>query len=574
MVATVRLLAGFLLLGSTLASPVPSTNGISFPPLPFPPITPTGLLCQLPIVKNFVCPRQTSSGLSVSTPIGTAQGTVDTSGVNRFVVRYATADRWQASAIATTWALPNGATDPSALPLACPQPDVDDSAFSEDCLSMILYVPTNIAAGSNVPTMMWIHGGSFIVGSATGPGLDGSSLAIATNSIIAVVQYRLGALGWMAPSGATNLAMVDLINALGFLRNVVPSFGGDTSHITIAGQSSGANMVRAMLAIPSASSMFNNAIIQSDPMDYGFLSTSTQQTMQTYFNGLLNCSTSDTSCLNAISLDGLIDAQMDLFSNAYTLDPSATQSEPMRPVHDGNLITTTLDSSSAFPSVSKSVLVSTVLNEAGLTIYGNFDSPLPESSWEPVVNQTFGTSRTEMICNSSQYAASQFVSGGGATSNASESTVDARAQLQELGTDYIWKCSSWTFARNWVSNGGTVYAGLYIIGSSYPGNSDVSYCTDTGVVCHQDDIQIVFGTAPSPTSEQAALISEMQARYGAFFRTGNPNPSGSSLANWQAAGTSDVNAILLGGSGHAPVGACDPSYWGDAVQYDYQVYGI
>ena len=38
-----------------------------------------------------------------------------------------------------------------------------------------------------------IHGGSFIVGSATAPGLDGSNLAIATNSIVAVVQYRLGA---------------------------------------------------------------------------------------------------------------------------------------------------------------------------------------------------------------------------------------------------------------------------------------------------------------------------------------------------------------------------------------------
>ena len=38
-----------------------------------------------------------------------------------------------------------------------------------------------------------IHGGSFISGSATRPGLDGTNLAEATNSIVAVVQYRLGA---------------------------------------------------------------------------------------------------------------------------------------------------------------------------------------------------------------------------------------------------------------------------------------------------------------------------------------------------------------------------------------------
>jgi carboxylesterase type B len=32
-----------------------------------------------------------------------------------------------------------------------------------------------------------------MVGSATDPGLDGSALAEATNSIVAVIQYRLGA---------------------------------------------------------------------------------------------------------------------------------------------------------------------------------------------------------------------------------------------------------------------------------------------------------------------------------------------------------------------------------------------
>ena len=37
-----------------------------------------------------------------------------------------------------------------------------------------------------------IHGGSFTSGSATAPGLDGANLAVATNSIVAVIQYRLG----------------------------------------------------------------------------------------------------------------------------------------------------------------------------------------------------------------------------------------------------------------------------------------------------------------------------------------------------------------------------------------------
>jgi hypothetical protein len=112
---------------------------------------------------------------------------------------------------------------------------------------------------------MWVHGGSFIAGSATAPGLDGSKLAVATNSIVAVMQYRLGALGFMS-NGATNLAVKDTINAMNFLAKVVPSFGGSASKITLAGQSSGAGMIRAILATPSASSLFQSAILQSDPI--------------------------------------------------------------------------------------------------------------------------------------------------------------------------------------------------------------------------------------------------------------------------------------------------------------------
>lgn len=70
----------------------------------------------------------------------------------------------------------------------------------------------------------------------------------------------------MAPDGTTNLAVKDLVNALQFLKQVVPAFGGNPNKITIAGQSSGAHLVRSLLAAPSASSLFRYGIIQSDPM--------------------------------------------------------------------------------------------------------------------------------------------------------------------------------------------------------------------------------------------------------------------------------------------------------------------
>jgi len=83
-----------------------------------------------------------------------------------------------------------------------------------------------------------------------------------------------------------------------------------------------------------------------------------------------------------------------------------------------------------------------------------------------------------------------------------------------------------------------------------------------------------FGTVPSPTAAQSALINEVQSRYKAFVDTGNPNPSDSKFAQWSPATTSTIPALLLGGEGDAPVGACDPGFWGKAVQYDYQVFDI
>lgn len=75
-----------------------------------------------------------------------------------------------------------------------------------------------------------------------------------------------GQLGFMAPDGSTNFAVKDIVTALQFVQKVVPSFGGNPAKITVAGQSSGASMIRALLAVPSASNLFQSAIIQSDPM--------------------------------------------------------------------------------------------------------------------------------------------------------------------------------------------------------------------------------------------------------------------------------------------------------------------
>ncbi|TRM59289.1 Alpha/Beta hydrolase protein [Schizophyllum amplum] len=483
----------------------------------------TGFLCSLPFFSGG-CEQTRADPLSIVTGLGTAIGAVTDAGAYRFPVKYATADRWEASSVVDEWELPNAAGDASTMPLACPQPNMDASDYSEDCLSMVLYIPPNLSMSDGVPTLMWIHGGSFLVGSASNEGLDGSKLAIATGSIVAVVQYRLGALGFMAPDGSTNLAVQDVVNAM-------------NSKITLAGQSSGANMIRALLATPSANSLFESAILQSDTIDYGFPVDLTQATLQSYFNG----------CTDALSLDDILDASLNLFGSAYSLDASATHAR-------WQLITSTLDLTTNFPSVNKPVIISSVKNEAAPTIYGNIPSLTSEYFYNACA-ASYGDERTDTLTNSSYYS--------------TDGVDDVRSVLEKLGTDSIWRCPAWTLARLWAGAGANAYVGVYTLGATYPSNAGVSECAN-GMVCHEDDILIVFGTTSNPTNAQAALTKEVQARYKAFMQGGNPNANG--YSQWKKATTNDVRPFNLGGDSTIDVGACDPSFWGDAVEYDYQVY--
>lgn len=194
----------------------------------------------------------------------------------------------------------------------------------------------------------------------------------------------------------------------------------------------------------------------------------------------LGCSATDSACLNALTAYTIVNgAGLWQFNSSVYVVPAAAQSEPMRVVNDGAFITSTLDSTSPFPKVSKHILLSNVANESGYAIYGSSPDPMSEAQYVYAVNTSFGETRYETLMSWQDYALS------------STEDDDYRPKLQVLATDWVWRCATWTFARNWVSNGGSVYVGLYTVGASYPGNSAVSFCTESGVVCHQDDIEIV-----------------------------------------------------------------------------------
>jgi para-nitrobenzyl esterase len=73
---------------------------------------------------------------------------------------------------------------------------VPGSADSEDCLALNVWAPAN--ASGTLPVYVWIHGGSNVYGQ--GSGYDPRPLVTRGNVIVVTINYRLGALGWLAPA--------------------------------------------------------------------------------------------------------------------------------------------------------------------------------------------------------------------------------------------------------------------------------------------------------------------------------------------------------------------------------------
>lgn len=158
----------------------------------------------------------------------------------------------------------------------CPQAVAGDSnpPMGEDCLYLNVWAPAAaINGGASLPVMVFIHGGAFVSGSGGSPLYDGTALAGgATNMVVVTLNYRLGALGFLAaaltsgPALPTNLGITDQQNALAWVAANIKGFGGDPTKVTIFGESAGAMSVGLhALAMPGSSGLFRAALMESNP---------------------------------------------------------------------------------------------------------------------------------------------------------------------------------------------------------------------------------------------------------------------------------------------------------------------
>ncbi|KAJ9605448.1 hypothetical protein H2200_010105 [Cladophialophora chaetospira] len=194
---------------------------------------------------------------------------------------------------------------------ATPHTDQTDGRVTEDCLFLDVLVPKAVfdkrsshgQQSGGAPVVVWIYGGGYVIGSkgsnGNPSGLVKASQANGEDGIIYVaLNYRLGALGWLAgptfqgSGGTANAGLYDQRLAIEWVAKYISLFGGDPKKITLLGESAGGgSIVHQITAFGGDRGVsFQRAITQSagyDPVGTAFAA----ENFTTNYFSLLNVST-------------------------------------------------------------------------------------------------------------------------------------------------------------------------------------------------------------------------------------------------------------------------------------------
>uniref|UniRef100_A0A4X1T3Y5 Carboxylic ester hydrolase n=1 Tax=Sus scrofa TaxID=9823 RepID=A0A4X1T3Y5_PIG len=149
----------------------------------------------------------------------------------------------------------------------------DSTYGDEDCLYLNIWVPQGRKEVSrDLPVMIWIYGGAFLMGSGQGANFlsnylyDGEELATRGNVIVVTFNYRVGPLGFLSTGDANlpgNYGLRDQHMAIAWVKRNIAAFGGDPDNITIFGESAGGASVSLQTLSPYNKGLIKRAISQS-----------------------------------------------------------------------------------------------------------------------------------------------------------------------------------------------------------------------------------------------------------------------------------------------------------------------
>lgn len=140
--------------------------------------------------------------------------------------------------------------------------------MDEDCLYLNIYSPF-VRSPVRVPyaVMLYLHGGDFQHG--TGNIFPGYQLAFSQEVVVVTINYRLGIFGFLATGdqySPGNYGLLDVQQALLWIKENIVHFNGDPERITLFGPGSGAAIAGFMAVSPISRRLIRRVIAQSGSM--------------------------------------------------------------------------------------------------------------------------------------------------------------------------------------------------------------------------------------------------------------------------------------------------------------------
>jgi len=337
-----------------------------------------------------------------------------------------------------------------------------------------------------------------------------------TGVVVVNVQYRLGALGFFYNGDVPgNFGIYDQTMALQWIQNVISSFGGDPTKVTIWGQSAGGTSVACHLISPASKDLMSAAAMDSNPITLNLNSVQQATQLSSRFAQLLGCGDDDLDCLRSQSTSAILTAQ-NAAIEIYPLHP-LNAFMPWQPMVDGTLIPAQPLTAIANGQYSHVPFISGTVNDEGLMFIDSaFPNPVPYSEYLAIVGLIFGPVAPQVIAEY-PVPASQM--------------NDTRPTISTMGTDYIFACPLRNALRQMSNDSVDVfyYHFDHAFSNFDPWGPDYPECE--GYVCHGSELPYIFNSAEIGSfytgyiwsTGEAELAHFASTLWGNFATSHNPN---------------------------------------------------
>ncbi len=417
--------------------------------------------------------------------------------------------RWKPPAPAVPW---SGVLDASSYSSACAQlPSLTGTASEqEDCLYLNVWTP-EAAPAKPLPVMVWIHGGSNIVGS-TGDFVpfppyqdarlyDAHELAASQNVVVVTLNYRVGVFGFFGTAGlasedpaypyAGNQGLLDQRAALLWVRDNIASFGGNPGNVTIFGESAGSWDVCTHVVSPMSNGLFHRAISESGGCSSGVATAAEGEVHAATISDAVGCSGTpdELACLRATSVSDLLDAAGSL--SELDSPPTITIDGGFLPAHPRDLF-----NAGTFADVP--YLLGANADEGTLFFIGATPLTTP-AEYTAALQARFGAALAAEI--ETVYPVTSFVT--------------PQAALVRVIGDGGLLCATYDVARRVAAAGRRTYVYEFARVPALP----VVSLLKLGAF-HGAEIPYVFGSIPPPSIGDTQLSTRMQQYWTGFAKKG------------------------------------------------------